>query len=160
MALIFFPPSSLAGWIFRQVKKLSLLAGVTEFFGNEVLSFIVLALRIRFCRFSIYFVSCIFFSAFIYLIYFLVFCLAFRFDRSFVNRYFAIDIRLQFLVFPCFLSLFFFLFFSLGRAASSERTIAIIMCMFCGPFVFAHGCYMTREFTRELHLLKQLQNDA
>ena len=26
---------------------------------------------------------------------------------------------------------------------------AIIVCMFCGPFVLAHGCYMTREFRRE-----------
>ena len=23
--------------------------------------------------------------------------------------------------------------------------------MFCGPFVFAHGCYMSREFRREMH---------
>ena len=37
-------------------------------------------------------------------------------------------------------------------AASSERTIAIIVCMFCGPIVLAHGCYMTREFRRELGL--------
>ena len=37
-----------------------------------------------------------------------------------------------------------------GRAASSERTIAIIVCMFCGPIVLAHGCYMTREFRREM----------
>ena len=37
----------------------------------------------------------------------------------------------------------------MGRAASSERTIAIIVCTFCGPIVLAHGCYMTREFRRE-----------
>ena len=30
---------------------------------------------------------------------------------------------------------------SINCAASSERTIAIIVCMFCGPFVLAHGCY-------------------
>ena len=58
------------------------------------------------------------FSAFYYLICFLIFCLAFRLDRSFL-RYFAILIRFQFLVLPCFLSLN-----SWGRAASSERTIA------------------------------------
>ena len=86
------------------------------------------------------------FSAFYYLICFLIFCLAFWFDRSFVNRYFAILIRFQFLVLPCFLSLN-----PWGRAASSERTIAIIVCMFCGPIVLAHGCYMTREFRREMH---------
>ena len=107
----------------------------------------MLALRIRFCHFSIYFVRWIFFSAFYYLICFLVFCLAFRLHRSFVNRYFAILIRFQFLVFPCFLSLY-----SWCRAASSERTIAIVVCMFCGPFVFAHGCYMKREFRREMFL--------
>ena len=80
------------------------------------------------------------FSAFYYLIYFLVFCLAFRLGRSFVNRYFAIYIyiRFQFLIFTCFLSLY-----SWGRADSSESTIAIIVCMFCGPFVLAHWCYMT-----------------
>ena len=61
----FFLPSSLAGWIFRQVKQLSLLAGVTAFFGNEVVSFVVLALRIPFCHFSIYFVCWIFFLLFI-----------------------------------------------------------------------------------------------
>ena len=115
-----------------------------SFFGNGVLSFVVLALRIRFCHFSIYFVCWIFFSAFYYLICFLIFCHAFRLRRSFVNRYFAILTRFQCLVFPCFLSLY-----SWGRAASSERTIAIIVCMFCGPFVFTHGCYMTREFRRE-----------
>ena len=106
-----------------------------SFFGNEVLSFVVLALRIRFCH-----LFCLLdiFSAFYYLICFLIFCLAFWLDRSFVNRYFAILIRFQFLVLPCFLSLN-----SWGRAASSERTIAIIVCMFCGPFVLAHGCYMT-----------------
>ena len=38
---------------------------------------------------------------------------------------------------------------SINCAASSERTIAIIVCMFCGPIVLAHGCYMTREFRRE-----------
>ena len=38
-------------------------------------------------------------------------------------------------------------------AASSERTIAIIVCMFCGPFVLAHGCYMPREFRREQRFL-------
>ena len=43
------------------------------------------------------------------------------------------------------------LLFYWGRAASSERTIAIIVCMFCGPIVLAHGCYMTREFRREMH---------
>ena len=86
-----------------------------------------------------------FFSAFYYLICFLIFCLAFRLDRSFL-RYFAILIRFQFLVLPCFLSLN-----SWGRAASIERTIAIIVCMFCGPIVLAHGCYMTREFRREMH---------
>ena len=75
-------------------------------------------------------------SAFYYLLYFLVFCLAFRLDRSFLNRYFVIHIRFRFLVFPCFLSLY-----SWGRAASSERKIAIIVCMFCGIFVLAHGCY-------------------
>ena len=62
------------------------------------------------------------FSAFYYLICFLIFCLAFWLDRSFVNRYFAILIRFQFLVLPCFLSLN-----SWGRAASSERTIAIAL---------------------------------
>ena len=36
------------------------------------------------------------FSAFYYLIYFLVFCLAFRLDRSFVNRYFVIHIQFDF----------------------------------------------------------------
>ena len=86
------------------------------------------------------------FSAFYYLICFLIFCLAFWLDRSFVNRYFAILIRFQFLVLPCFLSLN-----SWGRAASSECTIAIIVCMFCGPIVLAHGCYMTRELRREMH---------
>ena len=106
----------------------------------------MLALRIRFCHFSIYFVCRIFFSAFYYLICFLIFCLAFWLDRSFVNRYFAILIRFQFLVLPCFLSLN-----SWGRAVSSERTIAIIVCMFCGPIVLAHGYYMTREFRREMH---------
>ena len=69
------------------------------------------------------------FSAFYDLICFLIFCLAFRLDRSFVNRYFAILIRFQSLVLPCFLSLN-----SWGRAASSERTIAIIACMFCNIF--------------------------
>ena len=39
---------------------------------------------------------------------------------------------------------------SINCAASSERTIAIIVCMFCGPIVLAHGCYMTREFRREV----------
>ena len=38
---------------------------------------------------------------------------------------------------------------SINCAASSERTIAIIVCMFCGPIVLAHGCYMTREVRRE-----------
>ena len=38
---------------------------------------------------------------------------------------------------------------SLNCVASSERTIAIIVCMFCGPFVFVHGCYMNREFKKE-----------
>ena len=38
---------------------------------------------------------------------------------------------------------------SINCAASSEHTIAIIVCMFCGPIVLAHGCYMTREFRRE-----------
>ena len=77
----------------------------------------------------------IFSAFFFYLICFLIFCIVFRLDRSFL-RYFAILIRLQFLVLPCFLSLN-----SWGRAASSERTIAIIVCMFCGPIVLAHGCY-------------------
>ena len=36
-----------------------------SFFSNEVVSFIVLALRIRFCHFSIYFVCWIFFLLFI-----------------------------------------------------------------------------------------------
>ena len=62
-------------------------------------------------------------------------------ERLACTRYFAIHVGFQFLVFPCFLSLY-----SWGRAASSERTIAIIVCMFCCPFVFAHGCVMTREF--------------
>jgi len=141
----FFLSSSLAGWIFRQVKKLSLLASVTAFwqrgsklcsarFEDSILPFFNL-----FCLLDI-------FSAFYYLICFLIFCLAFWLDRSFVNRYFAILIRFQFLVLSCFLSLN-----SWGRAASSERTIAIIVCMFCGPIVLAHGCYMTREFRREMH---------
>ena len=39
---------------------------------------------------------------------------------------------------------------SINCAVSSERTIATIVCMFCGPIVLAHGCYMTREFRREL----------
>ena len=30
-----------------------------------------------------------------------------------------------------------------------QPAILIIVCMFCGPFVLAHGCYMTREFRRE-----------
>ena len=68
------------------------------------------------------------------MICFLVFCLAFRLDLFFVNRYFAILIRFQFLVFTCFLSLY-----SWGRAASSERTIAIIVGMFCGPFFLRTG---------------------
>ena len=38
---------------------------------------------------------------------------------------------------------------SINCAASSERTIAIIVFMFCGPIVLAHGCYMTREFRRQ-----------
>ena len=42
---------------------------------------------------------------------------------------------------------FYFLFFSF--LFFSERTIAIIVFMFFGSFVFAHGCNMPREFRRE-----------
>ena len=91
------------------------------------------------------------FSAFYYLIYFLVFCLAFRLDRSFVNRYFAIYIyTISILSFYCFVSLY-----SWGRAASSERTIAIIVCMFCGPF--SARVFMTREFRREEEISKGMK---
>ena len=83
--------SSLAGWIVLRVKKVSLLASVTAFgqrgsrlcsarFEHSILPFLIL-----FCPLDI-------FSAFNYLICFLVFCLAFRLDRSFVNRYFGIFI--------------------------------------------------------------------
>ena len=49
---------------------------------------------------------------------------------------------------------------SINCAASSERTIAIIVCMFCGPIVLAHGCYMTREFRREGKLIVQAEPNA
>ena len=65
------------------------------------------------------------FPAFLYyLIYFLVFCFAFRLERSFVNWYFAFHVQFQFLVFPYFLSLH-----------SRGRAIAIIVCMFFGSLV-------------------------
>ena len=38
---------------------------------------------------------------------------------------------------------------SIHCAASSERTIGSILCMFFGSFVFGYGCYITREFRRE-----------
>ena len=41
------------------------------------------------------------------------------------------------------------LFFIFSFVFSSERTIAIIVFMFFGSFVFAHGCNMPREFRRE-----------
>ena len=48
MTLIFLT-LSLTGWIFRQAKKLSLLADVIALLiGNKDLSFRMLALRIRF----------------------------------------------------------------------------------------------------------------
>ena len=73
------------------------------------------------------------------------FVFAFRLDRLFVYRYFVIHIHFQFLAFP------FPFLYSWGRAASSQRTIAIFVCMFFGSFVFAHGCNMAREFRRELN---------
>ena len=68
------------------------------------------------------------FSAFIIARFtFLYYVFALQLDGLFVIRNFAIHIHFHFLVFPYYHSLY-----SWGRAASSERMIGIIMCMFLG----------------------------